>query len=349
MAKLKPDILVTGGTGLVGAHLLVHLLTKGYKVRALYRPTSDLEKVKNVFSYYSKDSETLFNTIEWVLGDINDVPSLEKAFIGIKYVYHCAAVVSFRRKDEALMRKVNIEGTANMVNLALHYSIRKFCYVSSIATLDKNENSTHVIDETNEWNPENNNYDYAISKYGGEMEVWRASQEGLPVIIVHPGVILGSGFWQYNTGNFFTNAAKNFAYYTTGVTGFVGVKEVVSSMVLLMESSIQNDHFILVAENRSFYYVMTQISLAIHTKPPHIKVTPLLAEIAWRLACLRAFTTGKPPLITKHSAKASQQEYHYSSQKIQKALGSTFPDIQESIQEYATHFLKDSVKENSGI
>ncbi|HHB52321.1 MAG TPA: NAD-dependent epimerase/dehydratase family protein, partial [Saprospiraceae bacterium] len=262
------------------------------------------------------------------------------AFINITHVYHCAAVVSFRREDENLMRKVNIEGTANMVNLALEHTVEKFCYVSSIATLDKNDKATY-IDETHEWNPENNNYDYAISKYGGEMEVWRGSQEGLPVIIVHPGVILGSGFWNHNTGRFFLNAAQNFSYYTTGVTGFVGVKEVAELLVLLMESSLFNDQFILVSENTSFQYVMTEIALAFGTKPPHRKVTPFLAGIAWRLTWIQSKITGKQPMITKHSAQAAQQFYSYSSHKIQQALNYTFPSLKDSIAEYAKAYQKD--------
>jgi nucleoside-diphosphate-sugar epimerase len=338
--KKNKNILVTGGTGLVGAHLLVQLAKSENQIYALYRTSSGLEKTKHVFSYYSTDFENLFSKIKWVKGDITDIPSLEKAFDDIDWVYHCAAIVSFSRKDENLMRKTNIEGTANMVNLALANDVKKFCYVSSIATLDKNKKTT-PIDETNEWNPENNNYDYAISKYGGEMEVWRASQEGLDVIIVHPGVILGSGFWHINTGKFFANAANNFLYYTTGITGFVGVKEVVKTMILLMESSIVNDHFILVSENRSFQYIMTEIAQALGTKPPTKKVSPLLGNIAWRLAWIKAKLTGKPPLITKHSANAAQQVYYYSSEKIQKALHFSFPSINQSIQDYSEHYKSD--------
>ncbi len=338
MSHKTAKILVSGGTGLVGSHLLVQLVKKGNTIRALRRKNSDLTKVKQVFSYY--DMEPDFDRIEWVTGDITDIPSLEDAFQGITHVYHCAAVVSFSRKDENLMRKVNIEGTANMVNLSLAYKVAKFCYVSSIATLDKKRENS-LIDESCEWNPENNNYDYAISKYGGEMEVWRASQEGLDVIIVHPGVILGSGYWTYNTGRFFTNAAKNFPYYSTGITGFVGVREVADSMIRLMESAIKNDHFILVAANRSFQDIMSLIAKALGAKPPYKKVTPLLGNIAWRLAWIQSKLTGKPAFITKHSAQAAQNTYQYSSEKIKQALSYAFPDIEDSIRIYCRHYQSE--------
>jgi nucleoside-diphosphate-sugar epimerase len=335
----KSKILVTGGTGLVGSHLLAHLSQQGEAVRALHRKSSDLNKVKLVFSYYTDDFENLFQKIEWVEADVTDVPSLESVFKGIEQVYHCAAIVSFRKRDEAIMRKINIEGTANMVNLSLNNQVKKFCHVSSIATLDKKEGKD-IIDETNEWNPENNNYDYAISKYGGEMEVWRASQEGLPVIIVNPGVILGAGFWKHNTGRFFTNAANNFKYFTTGKTGFVSVDDVAKVMIDLMESKIENQNYILVSENATFQYVMTRIAQALETQVPTIKVTKLMASIAWRLVGVKAFFTGKQPLITKHSSKAAQEVYQYSSKKIKKDLDFKFERLEETLLLISKLYLK---------
>lgn len=335
-----PNILVTGGTGLLGSHLLVHLARQGKSIRVIHRKTSDLAKVKRVFSYYSEDYKDLFATIDWFEADVTNISNLQIAFKGIEKVYHCAAVVSFRKKDDAAMRKINIEGTANMVNLSLSNKVKKFCYVSSIATLDKNQN-TAIIDETNEWNPENNNYDYAISKYGGEMEVWRGSQEGLSVVIVNPGVILGAGFWEHNTGIFFINAAKNFKFYTTGKTGFVGVQDVAKAMFQLMESRIENERFVLVSENATFQYVMTEIAQALGTKPPTKKVTPFLASIAWRLAWIQALLTGKQPLITKHSASAAQQEFSYSAEKIQKEIDFEFESLEKTIQRAGKLFLRD--------
>lgn len=324
---------------MVGSHLAANLCLQGEKVRATYRKCTDFSGVKQVFSYYSDDPEKLFNQIEWVEADITDIPALSPAFEGITQVYHCAALVSFQKKDYEKMRKVNIEGTANMVNLALANGVEKFCYVSSIASLDKNENSL-LITEQNEWNPENNNYGYAITKYGGEMEVWRASQEGLNVIIVNPGVILGSGFWQHNTGMFFTNAAKNFKYYTTGETGFVGVWDVVKIMMQLMESAVVNQRFILVSENLSYETVLKSIAKALGTKPPTVRVTKLMSELAWRLAKIVSFMSGKSPLITQHTAKTSLEKYTYSAEKIKTTLSFEFQNIEGVIQKCATDYLK---------
>lgn len=332
-------ILVTGGTGLVGSHLLVQLSLTEEKIRAIRRKNSDLNAVKRVFSYYGKEFENKFNKIEWIEANITDVPSLIEAYRGITHVYHCAAIVSFDKRDYQKMRKVNIEGTANMVNLAISNNIKKFCFVSSIATIEKNLNDT-LIDETNEWNTETNNYGYAITKYGAEMEVWRATQENLDVIIVNPGVILGSGFWHSGPGELFTKFYNEFKFYTEGITGFVGVKDVVKAMVALMQSNITNERFILVSENSSFKNVFFKIADNFHKKRPSVKVGKTLSNIAWRLESLKSFITRKTPLITKHSACASLSKYKYTSEKIKNAINFQFESLEETIKDVCRDFVK---------
>jgi nucleoside-diphosphate-sugar epimerase len=339
LTSKNPSILISGATGLVGAHLTATLALQGQSVRALRRGNSNMQAVKEVFSFYTDAYENLFNQIEWVEADILDVPALSTVFEGIKQVYHCAATVSFAKKDYETMRKVNIEGTANMVNLAMEFGVGKFCHVSSIATIDKNE-SSNVITETNEWNPENNNYSYAITKYGAEMEVWRATQEGLKVVIVNPGVILGSGFWHHNTGKFFPMSDKGLKFYTEGTTGFVGVQDVVRAMIALMQSNINNERFIVVSENWSFKTLFETISKYLGTNPPTVNVQPWMAEMAWRWDTLKSIILGNEPTFTKHAARASLQKYNYSSQKINEKLVFEFEKMDKVVEEIAKDFRK---------
>ena len=126
-------ILVTGGTGLVGAHLLLHLVENEESIRAIYRTPTSIEKTKSLFKLYQK--EHLFPKIDWVQADITAVPSLEIAFKNVDYVYHCAGLISYNPDDEDLLRKVNIEGTANIVNFCIEFQIKKLCHVSSILLL----------------------------------------------------------------------------------------------------------------------------------------------------------------------------------------------------------------------
>ena len=280
-------ILVTGGTGLVGAHLLYHLIKNDENVRAIYRSETRIEKVKEVFSFYSAD-ESLISKIEWFKADITDVPSMIPAFVDVDKVYHCAAFISFNPKDYREMRKVNIYGTAIVVNLSIASKIDKICFVGSIASIGESLNGG-LINEECEWNKEADNSGYSITKFGAEMEIWRASQEGVEVVIVNPGIILGSGFWQAGSGKLFTQVYNGLKFYTEGITGFVGVKDVVKSMILLMNSEIKNERFILVSENKSFKDVFFLMADAFGKSKPSIKIKSWQTSIFWRVSSLLSF------------------------------------------------------------
>ena len=332
-------ILVTGGTGLVGSHLLYHLTQKNETIRAIYRTEKRKEHVKKILSYYSDDVDIIFSKIDWIKADITDIPSLESVFKNITEVYHCAALVSFNPKDYRKMRQVNIDGTANLINLSIENKVKKICFVSSIAAVGDAINE-EIITEENEWNDNYENHGYSITKYGAEMEVWRGSQEGLEVVIVNPGVILGSGFWEEGSGKLFTQINNGFKFYTEGVTGFVGVQDVVKSMIQLMESNIKNERFILVSENKSFKYVLFAIADGLGKKRPSIKTGKTVTSIIWRLDWLLTKLTGKHPLLTKSSAKSSHNKSYYSSDKIKEKLDLDFKPIVLSVNETCRDFLK---------
>ncbi|CAM1334498.1 NAD-dependent epimerase/dehydratase family protein [Tenacibaculum aestuariivivum] len=332
-------ILVTGGTGLVGSHLLYRLTLKNDSIKAIYRTTEKKEYVKKIFSFYTDNIEQLFSKIIWIQADITDIPSLENVFKNITEVYHCAALVSFNPKYYDKMRQVNIDGTANIVNFSIENSIKKLCFVSSIAAVGETVNAKPIT-EKNEWSDNGDSSGYAITKYGAEMEVWRGSQEGLNVIIVNPGVILGSGFWNEGSGELFTQINNGLKFYTNGITGFVGVQDVVRAMILLMQSNIKNERFILVAENKSFKEILVAIADSLHKKRPFIKVTKIITSIVWRLSFLISIITKKKPLLTKNSAKASHNISYYSSSKIETKINFTFKVIKNQINEISKNFIR---------
>ncbi|WP_159950240.1 NAD-dependent epimerase/dehydratase family protein [Polaribacter septentrionalilitoris] len=329
-------ILVTGGTGLVGAHLLYHLIKNDEKVRAIYRSKDRIEKVKEVFSFYT-DDDSLISKIEWFKADITQVPAMIPAFKDVTHLYHCAALISFDPKDYREMRKVNIHGTAILVNLAIDAKIKKLCFVGSIASVGDSITGG-LITEQCEWNKEADNSGYSITKFGAEMEVWRASQEGVEVVIVNPGVILGSGFWNSGSGKLFSQVNTGFKYYTEGITGFVGVKDVVKSMILLMNSDVKNERFILVSENKSFKEVFFTIAAALGKRPPSIKIKPWQTAILWRVSWVISKFTGKAPLLSKYSARSAHSVSKYSSEKIKKVLNFEFEKIDDVIQRVGSNF-----------
>jgi dihydroflavonol-4-reductase len=333
-------ILVTGGTGMVGAHLLLRLTQSGHSVRAIYRNEKAIEKTRKVFSYVGQDVDLLFSKIEWVAADITDIPSLESAFLGVEKVYHIAALVSFDERDAKRMRTVNIGGTANVVNLCLALKVKKLCFVSSIAAISKSVQKS-FIDEEDEFNLLTSNYSYAITKYGAEMEIWRGLEEGLDVIVVNPGVIIGPGFWKENSGVLFSMIDQRGMFYTEGITGFVGVDDVVSIMVKAMDSKIVNERFILVSENVCFKEVLFLIADLLGRKKPNIKVTSFVAEIGWRLAWLKSFVFGGVNAFSRHTAKSANNKSYYTSKKVLHAFDFQFEKIESVVNKTVLYYKKD--------
>lgn len=320
-------ILVTGGTGLLGAALMHQLLENGEDVRAIYRSQKSIKKTERYFN--SVNAASLFLKINWVKADITDCPALEKVFTGISQVYHCAALVSFDPKDEKQLHKTNIEGTANLVNMSIDFGVKKFCYVSSIAALGDTLDNSKRLDEESEWNPNNYHSDYAITKYGAEMEVWRGSQEGLNVIIVNPGIIFGNGVFQDGSQEFFAKINKGFPFYTKGIAAIIGVDDVVKSMILLMKSTISNERFILVSDNISYKDLLEQVALKLHKKAPSLYVGNYATSIAWRIDALISIISTKKRSFTRSLAKASHSTYYYDTTKVKKHLDISFSSTSE--------------------
>ncbi len=335
-------ILVTGGTGLVGSHLLYKLMSNNESVRAIFRRAHKLEAVKKVFSYYTDDVETLYNRIEWVEADLNDIPALTDAFKNISFVYHCAAFVSFEPDKYHQLRKINIQGTANIVNLCVDNQIKKLCYVSSIAAIGHELDGNTLISEKTTWNPEEDHSVYAITKYGAEIEVWRGTQEGVDAVIVNPGVILGPGFWHGGgSGSLINQVYKGFPYYTNGMTAYIEVDDVVNAMIELMNSGIKNESFIVISENLSFKDFQIKVAKALGVKPAQKEASKLILEIGWRLDWLNHKLKGKRRKLSKQMTKTAVSKTIYDNSKLKETLNFEFTPIDQSIKEVAAYFLKD--------
>ena len=319
-------ILVTGAAGLVGSHLIKALVAQGKSVRALYR--SEIP------------SSHELNNVDWFNADILDIVALEEAMIGITQVYHCAAIVSFTAKNKKSLHHTNIEGTANIVNACLNANIEKLLFVSSVAALGRIRED-QAINETMNWTEETSNSEYGKSKYLAELEVWRGMGEGLKVVVVNPVIILGASDWSKGSTAIFKSAYDEFPWYTEGSSGFVDVLDVVEAMILLMESSICDQRFILSGENLPYRDIFTMIANAFHKKAPHKKVTALLAEIVWRFEGIKGRITGKSPLLTKETSITARATVHFDNSKLLKALPQfQYRNMQTSINRICSELKK---------
>ena len=314
-------ILVTGATGLVGSHLLYELLKEEKKVKALKRQTSDTGQVLKTFGFYTNEPEKLFSRIEWVDGDVSDLESLEMAFEDVDRVYHTAAIISMDSADSAEMKKINIEGTTNIVNLCLEKKISKLCYVSSVAAIGNRTAPNKIT--------------YSSTKFNAEMEVWRGMAEGLEAVIVNPSIIIGPGVRGKGSMAMFDKIAKGLKFYTRGVTGYVDVRDVVKAMIILMESEIKGEKFILNSENLSYKEIFEMIAQALDKPSPNIYANRFMTGLVWRLDYLKSKLTGATHIITKETAEIAHRKTLFSNEKVREAVGMEFRVIKESVEETA--------------
>lgn len=330
-------ILLTGGTGMLGAHLAFDLAKSGKKIRALKREGSSIAITEKIFRLYSKEADELLTRIEWVNGDLLDLGSLEDAMQGITQVYHSAAIVSYRPSDKERMLEANIEGTANLINTALDAGVTKFCHISSVAALGRTVDG-HDIDEAVWWKTSPENSWYAISKYGAEREAWRASEEGMDVIILNPSFILGPGNGSTSSSEIFGLLRKGIAWYTNGVTGYVDARDVAAAAVQLMDSPVKNERFVLSAANMSYREFFDKALKAFGQKSTRYHAGPLLTSIGWRGEKLLARITGRKPTLTKETAMAAQLVNHFNGSRITQQISFRYRDIDATIGEVCAFY-----------
>jgi dihydroflavonol-4-reductase len=320
-------VLVTGGTGFLGSYLLRYLVERGHRLRALRRPGSSMDLVAD--------------GVEWVEADVTDLIALEDAMQGVTQVCHCAAMVSFHPRDVTRMMQVNVEGTANLVNLSLDMGVRRFVHASSIAAIGRSKERPRLT-EASPWVQSRENSQYAISKYRSEQEVWRGHAEGLAAAIVNPAIILGSGFWDTGSNRFFRQLHQGLKFSPVGRSGFVDVRDVARFMALLLESDISGQRYILNAQNIPYRDFFRLAAAALRVAPPPIPVGPLLAEAAWRVEWLKEKILGTAPVVTRESARASVSQFYYQNDKSRSVFNFDYLPLEQTIRETAAQFLEAS-------
>ncbi|MFN3917901.1 MAG: NAD-dependent epimerase/dehydratase family protein [Flavobacteriales bacterium] len=332
--------LVTGANGLVGSHLLVELAKRNKPTVALLRNENSFGAIENLFQFYFPlDFKEKLALIEVRVADIANIPSLEDGFNEIDTVYHAAAVVSFQKKHRDLLSKINIEGTANVVNICLDKGIKKLAFVSSTAALGRSKNGEWVTEKT-KWRNSKQNSFYAISKFCAEREVWRGAEEGLSVSIVNPSVIIGPGDYTRSSGKLFSAVKKGMKYYTEGVNGFVDVRDVANLLIEITERGLTNDRFILASENKTYKELFTIIANALNANPPKVKATKIMLKLAVFFEWLKSLFTGMDPLVTSETSRNALNSTFYNNEKIKKQLNFDFTPVEKAVLHTAKHFLK---------
>lgn len=324
-------ILITGATGFLGTHLLFQLLQQQKPIRALYLNEN---KKNQVITFLNQKNNNLnWNLVEWFQTDILSIPKLTEAFQNIDEVYHCAAMVSFQPKDYKQLYKVNVIGTANMVNFSLDFGIKKFCYVSSMAALGNGTEQNPVVNEETDRNPEIYCSDYSRSKYAAELEVWRGYQEGLPVFIVNPGVIFGDYFTE-NGSTIFKTIVKKFPFVTQGKLGIVAVEDVVAIMLKGMENQVFGERFTLVAEDLTYQALFNTLADGLQLPKPKFHLRPFVANTLYKFDYFISLITRKNRHFTRATAQSLFNMDVHQTDKVKNQFNFTFTPMKPYLIEW---------------
>ncbi|MVM30197.1 NAD-dependent epimerase/dehydratase family protein [Spirosoma sp. HMF4905] len=332
-SSLPNSVFITGATGFIGSHIARRYLADGYLVSVLYRPQSGYGMLADIA-----------DQITWHEGDVLDIPSLETAiFPGID-VIHAAAIVSFVPKDRDRMEQINVEGTANVVNVCLNAGVRKLGYVSSVASLGRpvakgeNPNEAIVIDDDQKWVDSPANSVYAKTKYWAELEVWRGVSEGLNAVMVNPSIVLGVGDWNRSSLQLIKYVYNEKLFYPAGLVNYVDVLDVTDALVQLMQSNITAQRFILNGGTIPYRSLLEQVATALNKRPPTMRVAPALTRLLWPLEAVRAWMTGKAPLITRETARSASSLYQYNGQKIKQVIDFQYRPLSETLRRITAAF-----------
>lgn len=331
-------VFVTGATGILGRVIVLELLKKGKNVRAAKRATSNLDEVKHSYSFYTENPDEFFNKIEWINVDFDDIQSIQDALKGVDEVYHCAAKVGFNPDDAKEMYHTNVKGTQNLLYACENSEVKKFLHVSSVAVLDI-DNENGELDEDSDFNPKDDHSAYAISKHLAEMEVWRASAEGLNVVIINPGMIIGSGSWGNSSGDIFPTMEKN-GFTFSGGTSYADVRDVAEISVELMERNIFGERFIIISENKRYAELAKQIR-----KELGLKEAKVLSKFQLNMGIVANMLFGwlipQLKMVTKSNVEAISRMKTISNKKVKERLNYTFIPLEETIDFHLKNYIND--------
>lgn len=335
-------IFVTGGTGLVGARLIFDLINEGKDVTALIRPETLSSKFSSLISFYTNNAKAIEDKVTWVEGDLSDIGRLIEIIPKNSKVYHCAAEVSFNPKEDKKIINTNVDGTANLINACLINNIIKLCHVSSIGALGSKTNGEQISENT-PWSADGKSA-YSLSKYYSELEVWRGMVEGLSAVIVNPAVILGPGNWEHGSPQLFSMIWKKPKYYTKGTTGYVDVKDVTKAMIMLMNSDIQEERFVVSSETLSIKELFEKIAISIKVKAPYKYASKNITGLAYRLERFRSSILKTNPKLTKQTHKVAHSQNSYSGEKIKGKIDFSYTPITDTINFIGSCFLNERTK-----
>lgn len=301
-------VLVTGANGFLGSWVTRALCDEGHEVYALVRKKSDLSELAQV-------------PCKFVYGDVTDIHSLLETFKGMEAVFHLAGVIAYKKSQRKLMEKVNVQGTANVVEVCREYKIPRLIYLSSVVAIGASFTAEDVLNEGSEYNVEPLDLGYFETKHQAEIIVKNACTKGeINAVILNPSTIYGAGDAKKGSRTMQLKVAQGkLKFYSSGGVNVVAAEDVVSGIMSAWKNGKNGERYILAGENILIKDLFSMIAESAGVKPPQIQIPDQILHAVGTAGDLLEKVGLKGPL-SKENAYTATMYHWFDSSKAQKEL-----------------------------
>ena len=323
-------VLVTGGTGFIGSHVVRELILRNMRVRVLLRKKAVTKNIQGL-------------PIEVAYGDLLHLDSLRSALRGVKHVFHVAALFSFWPARKDFIFKVNVDGTRNLMEAAMQEGVNRVIYTSTVAAIGATRDPSSPVKEEWEFNLGFTKDPYVLSKKAAEEVVMEYVRKGLDVVIVNPSGAIGPGDIRPTpTGRLLLSFLNGeLPGYIHGGGNLADVRDIARGHLLAFERGRPGQRYILGGENLFIHETLHLFSKATGLSAPRLRIP---YPVAWLYALYEevySFVFRREPLLTRATLRGSRFYLFCSSEKAEKELGYKRSDLTPAVKEAASWFLRN--------
>jgi dihydroflavonol-4-reductase len=303
-------ILVTGGTGFIGSRLVQKLAETTDEVYVLVRKSSDLSSLSEVL-----------DRVKLIYGDVTDPDSVHNAMQGVDLVYHTAGLTYMGDKKNALLNKINVEGTRNMLAASLSAGVKRFVHVSSITAVGV-AYDRKPLNEASTWNFDRLNLEYARTKRQAEVDVAEAVKNGLDCVIVNPAFVFGAGDINFNAGRLIKDVYnRKLPFYPLGGICVVDVEIVAETIMAAMQKGKTGERYIIGGDNVSYKELADTISSVTGVPRVNFPLPFWMAKLLKQFLALKKRKNGISKLFNLSMFRVASEFLYYDSAKAVRELG----------------------------
>jgi len=333
LAKTAKKILITGGTGFLGTHIVRQFLEKGEK---------NLRVMASSVPVWMKDAG-----VEPAEGSVTNREDVANAVKNVGAIFHLAGKVSRDNEDAAQMNKIHVEGTRILCEAAKEAGVKTFVLASSSGTIACSEGE-EILDETYPTPVEIiSRWAYYISKhYQEKTALENFDGKGAKLIILNPSLLLGTDDERLSsTKPVLDFLARKIPYTPSGGLSFVDVRDTATAFINALERGRHREKYLLGAANMTFAEFFGRLERLSKVSAPMIRVPKKLAMAGSNLINSLYKNWNKPSPIQPKEVEQAEYFWYFDSLKAEDELNFAPRDANETLQDTISYLRENFLGE----